>query len=104
MTEVWELELKGTGQRCETFSMFEEAFLKSFGAVGKNGGTYTTETNSTKHVPVLGKTVGSEILEFAVKAEHFCRADLSLFLSLWTHRCQCSRVILHCRGKIKHLH
>lgn len=63
MIEVWELELKGTGERCETFSMFEEAFLKCFGAVGKNGGTYTTETNSTKHVPVLGKMVGSEILE-----------------------------------------
>lgn len=61
--EVWEQELKGTGESGETFSMFEEAFLKCSGAMGKRGGTYTTETNSTKCIPALGKMVGSEVLE-----------------------------------------
>lgn len=84
--EVWEQELKGTGVRGETFSMFEEAFLKCSGAMGEKGGTYTTETNSTKCILALGKMVGSEVLE-SLSQKQNTSADLICHCSyLFGHR------------------
>lgn len=68
--------------------MSEEASKKCYGALcGKKSGTYTTGTNSTKFVPGLGKNGRiTNPGDFVTTVEGFCRADLSLLLSLRTHR------------------
>lgn len=74
LSQCWYLDLgfgdRGTGiggkrerREVKLFPCLRRLFLKCFRAMGRKGGTYTTETNSTKRVPALGKMVGAEVLE-----------------------------------------
>lgn len=68
--------------------MSEEASKKCYGALcGKKRGTCATGTNCTNFVPGLGKNGRiTNPGDFVTTVECFCRADLSLLLSLCTHR------------------